>query len=98
MGTCGCLEKVLETHREVLERGNDEDVDGIGEGECHRMLQMTFPIAYIEPMKLLGTLGAIYTKSLVGRVWKILKMPRDVLTSLHYGGRHERSLRLSREF
>ena len=65
---------------------------------CHRMLQMTFPIAYIEPMKLLGTLGAIYTKSLVGRVWKILKMPRDVLTSLHYGGRHERSLRLSREF
>ena len=41
MGTCGCLEKVLETHREVLERGNDEDVDGIGEGECHRMLQMS---------------------------------------------------------
>ena len=30
MGTCGCLEKVLETHREVLERGNNEDVDGIG--------------------------------------------------------------------
>ncbi|KAL6346952.1 hypothetical protein AAG906_006012 [Vitis piasezkii] len=31
LGTCKCLEKVLETHREVLERGNDEDVDGIGE-------------------------------------------------------------------
>ena len=25
-------------------------------------------------------------------------MPRDVHTSLHYGGRHERSSKLSREF
>ena len=32
LGTSGCLEKVLETHREVSERGNDEDVDGIGGG------------------------------------------------------------------
>ena len=44
------------------------------------------------------TPGAIYTKSLVGRVWKVLEMPRDGHTSLHYGGRHERSPRLSREF
>ncbi|KAL6345080.1 hypothetical protein AAG906_013563 [Vitis piasezkii] len=53
---------------------------------------------HIERGKLLETPGAIYTKTLVGRVWKVLKMPRDVHTSLHYGGRHERSLRLSREF
>ena len=53
---------------------------------------------YIESRKLLKTLGAIYTKPLVGRVWKVLKMPREVHTSLHYGGRHERSPRLSREF
>ncbi|KAL6349736.1 hypothetical protein AAG906_041143 [Vitis piasezkii] len=31
-------------------------------------------------------------------VWKVLEMPREVHTSLHYGGRHERSPRLSREF
>ncbi|RVW27812.1 hypothetical protein CK203_102631 [Vitis vinifera] len=48
--------------------------------------------------KLLETPGAIYTKSLVGRVWKVLEMPRDVHTSLHYGGRHGRSPRLSRDF
>ncbi|RVW21673.1 hypothetical protein CK203_099901 [Vitis vinifera] len=48
--------------------------------------------------KLLETPRAIYTKPLVGRVWKVLEMPRDVHTSLHYGGRHERSLRLSRDF
>ena len=53
---------------------------------------------YIEGMKLLETPGAIYTKSLVRRVWKVLETPRDVHVSLHYGGRHERSLRLSREF
>ncbi|KAL6314345.1 hypothetical protein AAG906_021055 [Vitis piasezkii] len=41
---------------------------------------------------------AIYTKPLVGRVWKVLEMPRDVHTSLHYGGRHGRSPRLSRDF
>ena len=56
------------------------------------------PWAYIEPRKLLETLGAIYTKPLVGRVWKVLEMSREVHTSLHYGRRHERSPRLSREF
>ena len=65
---------------------------------CHMMLQMTLPMAYIKPKKLLKTPEAIYTKPLVGRVWKVLKMPKDVHTSLHYGRRHERSLRLSREF
>ena len=43
------------------------------------------------------TLRAIYTKSLVGRVWKVLEMSRKVHTFLHYGGRHERSSGLSRE-
>ena len=54
-------------------------------------------MGYIEGKKLLETLGAIYTKPLVGRVWKVLEMPRDVHISLHYGGRHEGSLRLSRD-
>ncbi|RVW85020.1 hypothetical protein CK203_037592 [Vitis vinifera] len=67
-------------------------------GECHKMLQMTLPMAYIGGGKFLETLGAIYTKSLVGRVWKVLEMPKDVHTSLHYGGKHERSPRLFREF
>ncbi|RVW81587.1 hypothetical protein CK203_049485 [Vitis vinifera] len=80
LGMCRCLENVLETHREVSERGNDEDVDDI------------------EPRKLLKTPRAIYTKSLEGRVWKVLEMPRDVHTCLHYGGGHERSPKLSREF
>ena len=53
---------------------------------------------HIEGRKILETLGAIYTKPLVGRVWKVLEMPREVHTSLHYGGRHERSPMLSREF
>ncbi|RVW70674.1 putative disease resistance protein [Vitis vinifera] len=48
--------------------------------------------------KLLETPGVIYTKPLVGRVWKVLEIPRDVHTSLHYGGRHGRSPRLSRGF
>ena len=56
------------------------------------------PWAYIEPRKLLETPGAIYTKTLVGIVWKVLEMSRKVHTSLHYGGRYERSPRLSREF
>ncbi|KAL6316722.1 hypothetical protein AAG906_019653 [Vitis piasezkii] len=39
-----CLEKVLETHREVSKRGNNGDVDGIGGEKCHKMLQMTLPM------------------------------------------------------
>ena len=53
---------------------------------------------YIEGRKLLETLGAIYTKPLVRRVWKVLETLRDVHTSLHYDRRHERSPRLFREF
>ena len=54
---------------------------------------------YIEDRKLLETPRAIYTNSLVGRIlWKVLEMFRDVHTSLHYGGRYERSPRPSREF
>ena len=43
------------------------------------------------------TPGAIYTKPLVGRVWKVLEMPREVHTTLHYGRRHEKGPKLSRE-
>ena len=53
---------------------------------------------YIEGKKLLETPRTIYTKPLVGRVWKVLEMPRDVHTSLHYGERHEKSPRLFKEF
>ena len=61
MGTGGCLERILETHQEISKRGNDGDVDGIGGGECHKMLQMTLPMAYIGGEKLLETLGDIHT-------------------------------------
>ena len=63
-----------------------------------RCFKWASPWVYIEPRKLLKTHGAIYTKPLEGRVWKVLEMPREVHTSLHYGGRHERSPRLSRKF
>ena len=88
----------METHREVLKRGNNRDVDSIGGRECHKMLQMTSPWAYVEPKKFLETPRAIYTKPLAERVWKVLEMPKDVHTSLHYCGMHERSPRFSREF
>ena len=42
---------------------------------------------YIEGRKFLETPEAIYTKPLVGRVWKVLEMPRDVHTSLHLARR-----------
>ncbi|KAL6347165.1 hypothetical protein AAG906_012746 [Vitis piasezkii] len=32
------------------------------------------------------------------RVWKVLEKPGGIHTILHYGGKHERSPRLSREF
>ncbi|KAL6326360.1 hypothetical protein AAG906_007865 [Vitis piasezkii] len=31
------------------------------------------------------------------RVWKVLEMPREVHTTLHYGRRHEKGPKLSRE-
>ena len=34
----------------------------------------------------------------VGRVWKVLQKPGGIHTILYYGGRHERSLGLSRQF
>ncbi|RVW57778.1 Transposon Tf2-8 polyprotein [Vitis vinifera] len=34
----------------------------------------------------------------VGRVWKVVEKPGGIHTILHYGGRHERSPGLSREF
>ncbi|RVW89399.1 Oxysterol-binding protein-related protein 3C [Vitis vinifera] len=62
------------------------------------MRQVSWEHADALRRKLLETPGAIYTKPLEGRVWKVLEMLRDVHTSLRYGERHERSLRLSREF
>ena len=59
---------------------------------------MSLLMGLFRARKLLETPGAIYTKSLKGRVWKVLEIPGNVHTSLHYGGRHERSPRLSREF
>ncbi|KAL6313534.1 hypothetical protein AAG906_005485 [Vitis piasezkii] len=44
LGTCRCLEKVLETHLEVSRKGHNGDVDGIGGEECHKMLQITLPM------------------------------------------------------
>ena len=65
--------------------------------QCHKMLQMTFPMAYIGGKKLLETLRDIHTQPLVGRVWKVLEMSREVHTTLHYGRRHEKGPKLSRE-
>ena len=48
-----------------------------GPAQCHKMLQMTLPMAYIGGEKLLETLGDIHTQPLVGRVWKVLEMPRE---------------------
>ncbi|KAL6338004.1 hypothetical protein AAG906_007813 [Vitis piasezkii] len=60
-------------------------------GECHRLIQMSLPIGLYRARKLLET-------PRVGRVWKVLEMPGEIHTTLHYGGRHERSPGLSREF
>ena len=54
LGTSGCLEKVLETHRQVSRRGNDGDVDGISGGECHRMLQMSLPMGSYRAQEVFG--------------------------------------------
>ena len=69
----------------------DEDVCGLGGGECHRMIQMSLPIGLYRVRKLLENLK-------VGRVLKVLEMPGEIHTTLHYGGRHERSPQPSREF
>ena len=42
------------------------------------MLQMTLPMAYIGGV--LETPRAIYTKTLVGRVWKVLEMSTHLYT------------------
>ena len=64
----------------------------------HMMHKWPSPWAFFGGGKLMETSEANYTKPLVGRVWKLIKKPRDVCTSLHYGGRHEKIPRLSREF
>ncbi|RVW20132.1 hypothetical protein CK203_114229 [Vitis vinifera] len=48
------------------------------------------PMALYRARKLLET-------PRVGRVWKVLEKPGGIHTLLHHGGRHERSLGLSRE-
>ena len=54
LGACGCLEKVLEAHREVSRRGNNEDIDDIGGGECHRMLQMSLSLGLYRTQEVFG--------------------------------------------
>ena len=78
------------TDRAVPGRKRDEDVCGRGGGECHTLIQMSLPMALYRVRKLLET-------PRVGRVWKVLEKPGGIHTILHYGGRHERSLGLSRE-
>ena len=51
---------------------------------------MSLPMGLYRVRKLLET-------PRVGRVWKVLEMPGGIHTTLHYGGRYERSLGLSRE-
>ncbi|RVW72674.1 hypothetical protein CK203_056555 [Vitis vinifera] len=52
---------------------------------------MSLPMGLYRARKLLET-------PRVGKVWKVLENPGGMHTILHYGGRHERSLGLSREF
>ena len=51
---------------------------------------MSLPMGLYRARKLLET-------PRVGRVWKVLDMPGEIRTTLHYGGRHERSPQPSRE-
>ena len=73
----------------------DEDVCSLGGRECHRMFQTSLPMGLYRAQEASGD---FYTQPLVGRVWKVLEMPKEVHTTLHYGGRHERSPKLYREF
>ena len=77
--------------RAVPGRRRNEDVCSLGGGKCHKLIQMSLLMALKRARKLLET-------PRVGRVWKVLEMPRKVHRTLHYGGRHERSPKLSREF
>ncbi|KAL6350049.1 hypothetical protein AAG906_003983 [Vitis piasezkii] len=89
--------EVARTHMEEVTKGKVNSMGKRKQHSKHRKRTGLHP-SEASREKELGDSGAIYTKTLVGRVWKILEMPRDVHTSLHYGGRHERSPRLSREF
>ncbi|RVW23340.1 hypothetical protein CK203_100926 [Vitis vinifera] len=60
-------------------------------GECHKLIQMSLPMALYRAKKLLET-------PRMGRVWKVLEKTGRIHTILHYDGRHERSLGLSRQF
>ena len=71
-------------------RRHDEDVYGISGGECHKLIQMSLPMALYRARKLLET-------PRVGRVWKVLEKSGGIHTILHHGRRHERSPGLSRE-
>ena len=75
----------------VPSKRRDEDVCGLGGGECHKLIQMSLPMALYRARKLLET-------PRVGRVWKVLEMPGEIHTTLHNGGKHKRSSGLSREF
>ena len=58
--------------------------------KCHKLTQMSLPMALYRARKLLET-------PRMGRVWKVLEKSGGVHTILHYGGRHKKSPGLSRE-
>ena len=47
---------------------------------CHRMLQMSLLIGLYRVQEASGAPGAIYTKPLDGRVWKVLEMSTHLYT------------------
>ena len=67
----------------------------INRDQCHKMLQTTLAMGLYRKREASGD---SYTQPLEKRVWKVLEMLREAHTSLQYGGRHEKSPRLSREF
>ena len=47
---------------------------------CHRMLQMSLLMGLYRVQEASGAPGAIYTKPLEGRVWKVLEMSTHLYT------------------
>ena len=50
----------------VSGKRRNEDVCGLGGGECHKLIQMSLPMGLYRARKLLET-------PRVGRVWKVLE-------------------------
>ncbi|RVW34991.1 hypothetical protein CK203_092522 [Vitis vinifera] len=93
--------EVARTHMDEVTKGKVNSMGKRKQHSKHRKRMGLHPSEASREKENPGTSGdsgAIYTKTLVGRAWKVLEMSREVYTSLHYGGRHERSPGLSREF